>query len=270
MSQHTSPPKSLYKYLSPKRAAKFFERPALRFTPAAELNDIFELNPHIEEFFLIKKFLQEFGEYYDASLLNRANNLGKFLQTETGVLSLSSIPDSLLMWAHYCEKHEGFVVELDTESQFFKPEPDMQHLFWDLEKTTYSKDRPSISILKTVESKPKEMWSLFFLPVFFAKSEDWSYEEEWRFIAPHISKLDPTTGDDGCALSGLILLPVSAIKSVILGARTNQSHFKQALAFSRKHKIPTRRAVPDAHRFALNIIDINDSFQDCVGPDGLP
>ena len=38
-----------------------------------------------------------------------------------GVLSLSEDPLSLLMWAHYAERHEGLVLGLTTDHGFFNP-----------------------------------------------------------------------------------------------------------------------------------------------------
>jgi hypothetical protein len=41
-----------------------------------------------------------------------------------GVLSLSEKRDNLLMWAHYAQNHEGFVIEFDESHDFFHQKPD--------------------------------------------------------------------------------------------------------------------------------------------------
>jgi hypothetical protein len=45
--------------------------------------------------------------------------IDKFLNQSVGVLCLSEIRDSLLMWGHYTENHTGLVVGFDSEHPFF-------------------------------------------------------------------------------------------------------------------------------------------------------
>jgi hypothetical protein len=36
-----------------------------------------------------------------------------------GILSLSEVPDDLLMWTHYAANHSGFVLEFDDKHHWF-------------------------------------------------------------------------------------------------------------------------------------------------------
>jgi len=314
-------PPSLYKYLPARRAGNFFNKPALRFTPIAELNDIFEVSPSVKEvndifedkpsiddFFEIKPSVKRLSElleeehesweetsfYYEREesdadsygnydIFGRYDTFAKYdtfeqskveqeyysylqyLRDEyslkwqreaVGVLSLSSICDSLLMWAHYCENHSGFLVELDTASQFFQPNR-TDEIFMSLKSVTYSAERPIISTLDPERKiKPSRLWTLYYLPLYFTKSHDWSYEEEWRIITGEVDSLNAITDDKGCPIIGLVSLPLSAIKSVIIGAQAKPCLRKQARSFSEENNIQLKVAIPDRRRFALNIVEI--------------
>ena len=41
------------------------------------------------------------------------------LSQQVGILCLTEVPDSLLMWAHYADSHKGFLVGFNTTHTFF-------------------------------------------------------------------------------------------------------------------------------------------------------
>ncbi|KNE87154.1 hypothetical protein PSTG_19467, partial [Puccinia striiformis f. sp. tritici PST-78] len=41
------------------------------------------------------------------------------LNKSIGIFCLSEKPDSELMWSHYADSHQGFVIEFETECSFF-------------------------------------------------------------------------------------------------------------------------------------------------------
>jgi hypothetical protein len=90
-----------------------------------------------------------------------------------GILCLTESPTSLLMWAHYADSHEGFVLELDPESPFFDqrmgPDDDLRHV----RKVIYREERPAIVLTEIEDFSP-----------FLTKGQDWSYETEWRMMMP--------------------------------------------------------------------------------------
>lgn len=115
------------------------------------------------------KFTPE-GEIFLAKLENLFNEK----IDSYGFMSLSSIPDSNLMWSHYARSHSGFCIEYKTSHILAK-------------KVNYVNDIPS---LKTID-----FYELFYglseglqlgckiLESLLCKLNEWNYESEYRFIA---------------------------------------------------------------------------------------
>ena len=80
-----------------------------------------------------------------------------------GILSLSSVNDDILMWAHYADSHNGFCIE-------FSRSPD-NILGKQSERVEYEEHLPSLS---AQEATSKE---LSFQKLLLTKSNHWSYEE---------------------------------------------------------------------------------------------
>lgn len=127
-----------------------------------------------------------------------------------GILCLTESPTNLLMWAHYADSHQGFVIEFDPESPFFDqridPDDELRHI----RKVIYCDERPSV-MLSEIED---------FLP-FLTKGNDWSYECEWRMILP-LTNASQVIGSGSTGLH-LFEFPKSAIRSVIFGCRMTDS-----------------------------------------------
>lgn len=136
------------------------------------------------------------------------------LEDMVGILCLTESPVNLLMWAHYADAHQGFVVEFDVDSPFFdqrkSPEDDLRHL----RKVIYREQRPSL-VLSEMEN---------FSP-FLTKGLDWSYEAEWRLMLPLLSA-SVVIGEGQNAVH-LYEFPRSAIRSVILGCRIPEAKEKE-------------------------------------------
>jgi hypothetical protein len=84
-----------------------------------------------------------------------------------GILCLSRVNDSLLMWSHYADQYAGAVVEFDGGHEFFDGQVDIE----------YRSLRPMRDVSAYV-SPPEP------IPVaeLCAKSEQWKYEQEVRVI----------------------------------------------------------------------------------------
>jgi hypothetical protein len=149
----------LYKYFPPARI-DVLRRKAIRFTQPAEFNDPFEFNPQICE------------EPHPIVNLDPALSglITKYsLRTTIGVLCLSEICDSLLMWDHYAECHRGFVVGFDSNHDFFWRSRRERTGFGHLQKIIYQRQRPIAQ------------WSdITAVKWFQTKCEHWGYEKEWR------------------------------------------------------------------------------------------
>jgi hypothetical protein len=88
----------------------------------------------------------------------------------TGFVCLSERKDSLLMWAHYAQRHEGFVIGFDLDewnlTQGDAVISDRGHL----RQVVYSASRPSARYLTELSRQD----------MFFTKGKEWAYEAEWR------------------------------------------------------------------------------------------
>jgi hypothetical protein len=119
-----------------------------------------------------------------------------------GVLSLSRVRDSLLMWSHYADQYAGAVVEFDGSHEFLGGQIDID----------YRPTRPRHHVNAYLTGAPVPVAELC------AKSDQCAYEREVRIVRA-FADCEPT----GHVLRGFPIfvqpIPAGAIKSVILGER---------------------------------------------------
>ncbi len=221
----------LYKYFSKARVA-FLQDRLVRFTPPAGFNDPFELSPVVDSAFKkpkqtrkaatgfsstiqqLQSTLYRQGKVLADNLVNSRALVQSLTSDKFGVLSLSKRRDSLLMWAHYASQHEGFIVEFESTHPWFSRKefvPGYGNVGF-LRKVKYSPERPKILAKGTAQfgfskgGQPED--------IFFAKSRQWAYENEWRIVM----LLERATKIIEGA-THLFEVPSAAISAVILGAR---------------------------------------------------
>lgn len=192
-------PSSFFKFFSFERK-DVIENGKIRFAPIGEFNDPFELEPVItpisRDFFkylasLTEQEIQEMeftNDDLDYSSIRKGltdsyREKYKCKVKKYGVLSLSSnnqinplltvsFPDkkdpreNILMWSHYADSHRGFVVEFDKD---FISEAE-------LHKVKYSNERDFLTF--------EDIDNNDFHSVFYKKSEEWAYEQEYRAVLP--------------------------------------------------------------------------------------
>lgn len=163
-----------------------------------------------------------------------------------GVLCLSEVPDSLLMWAHYASSHTGFVVEFDAHHPSFHEKKSEQDDLRHIRQVYYRDSRPSASL-----------YDMGAIELFLVKSSHWSYEREWRIVRP-LSDAVETIHKSPYPIA-LFKMPPAAIKGVIIGARTASKHvaaIRQAIDFNPElSAIRIRRAVLDKSNFELRFVE---------------
>lgn len=132
--------------------------------------------------------------------------LAEKMEEMIGVFCLTESLENLLMWAHYADSHQGFVIEFDTDHPFFdqrkSPEDELRHL----RQVNYSDERPALTLSEADG----------FLS-FVTKSTDWQYEVEWRMMLP-LNDATLIKGEGPMAIH-LFEYPRKAIKSVTFGCR---------------------------------------------------
>ncbi len=128
------------------------------------------------------------------------------LDRSVGILSLTEVPDDLLMWAHYADSHRGILLGFDERHAFFNRRRSENDEFYFLRKVVYADLPPAPSIL-TLEGNA----------MFVTKGTEWAYEREWRMLAPlgDASRCVKVAGDS----VHLYSFPPDALTSIVIGAR---------------------------------------------------
>jgi len=101
------------------------------------------------------RFHSDFGNDFDENVNSKRD--------EWRICSLSSALDNFLVWSHYASGHQGIAIELDI------PEDNV-----DLSKVHY---RPFSPVLTERSEGIRDLKKLFEI-----KTEEWSYEREYRII----------------------------------------------------------------------------------------
>ncbi len=221
----------VYKYLSPERI-DVLENGCIRFTQPLELNDPFESLPntlkvaeqeyesfvsHHEQNFRLKvdprsdDFFPEFLSEQFKILLSQ-----NFL-----ILSVSKNWNNLLMWSHYSDSHQGYVVGFDSEHEFFSPDTGKNAC--GLREISYQDERAILNDGITEPIKPN--WAEEIL---FTKSPDWRYEAEMRVIAKpkNANKTIPVEDKSDICLFDF---PPEAVQEIYLGCRSVDPLYEQVM-----------------------------------------
>lgn len=232
----------IYKYMP---TARFFDNFKFRFTPAEDLNDPRELvpdirlrdpaaysqdivmrnlhsaflraqiaNPNVDAKVLWGRILVAAEQHilsFDAEdkVAEIFDMFMRVTNRRVGVLSLSQDPLNELMWAHYANSHAGFVVGLDTESEFFQPKPGEPKVCGELMNVIYTDTTPVVFVEPKKFDIPKE--------IFFTKTTKWSYELEWRMIK-YLDHADEVVTVGGKKIH-LFDVPKAAVKEVLFGQK---------------------------------------------------
>ena len=209
---------------------------------ADAFNDIFDCQfkktflaqSQIDELKLIKEHrISTGGNRQVAIQILKKNNIDLTLDRETeygdiakfissfGILCLSEIRDSLLLWAHYAENHSGVCIEyeINTDKNGLLP-------------VNYSTQYPTLSIYDFGLNLGQTTDSILA-----TKSMEWAYEKEWRYI------------QSGAANSE-IPNPFK-ITSIIFGARMPIENARAIKAILKDQEIVYLKAVKAAHSFSI-------------------
>ncbi|HXJ14896.1 MAG TPA: DUF2971 domain-containing protein [Candidatus Limnocylindrales bacterium] len=254
------PPSTLYKYFAPERI-DVLQNGKIRFSQPPVFNDPFESAPAFLE--LVSPKNLEIASRIEAersgmpeemrkAMVNRfssapyRNELMKtlgplFIDTlvrTVGLLSLTEKYDNLLMWAHYAKSHEGFVIGFKTADPFLWHEDAKPHAANSLMKVRYSRRRPKLKFLSEVG----------LAEMYFTKSKEWAYEQEWRMFATMPSEDAGQMLESALASiaeSGkptatpdypirLFNFPPSAVSRVIVGCRASDETSKAVASIVNK------------------------------------
>jgi hypothetical protein len=264
----------LYKYLGPNRLSVIDDF-MIRFTQPAALNDPFEsallvdATPYDESALLIEAMREEiikdlnpstdeeWKQLEDAVLeVHRhaqsqlkpgivGRGVAELINRAQGVLSLSRANDSLLMWAHYGDSHQGYVIGLDETHPFFRA-PDRFGNVTKPHNVIYTSRR--MPVLAGSED--------FYEQLLCYKSLEWAYEQEVRIFRTFGNPDDFAKNKSDQV--HLFSLPRECIKEIYIGANASAETRKKVLHIVDRRKLQVR--VFDAYiaedRYALDFGEI--------------
>jgi len=139
-----------------------------------------------------------------------ASRFRQVIDQHIGVLCLSEVANSELMWGHYTVNHAGFVIGFDSENEFFSRKRSKADEFGFLRKVEYRNQRPQVTLTNTNSHD----W-------FQVKSDKWAYEREHRIA--QVLKDANFRIEHGQFPICLFDFPISAVKQIILGLRASPS-----------------------------------------------
>jgi hypothetical protein len=250
-SVNVMPATPLYKYVSIQGLRNILGG-TLRFTQPSAFNDPFELLPEIitplntEErqiplSFDIASSRQPSSEDVLKPIPNgcgssdaMSRDIVQQLNQQIGILSLSRVRDSLLMWSHYANQYSGAVVEFDSAHEFFEGQIDIE----------YRSTRPRRHVDTYLTGKPVAVAELC------AKSKQWEYEQEVRVIR-RLADCQVSGRDKRGFPVFVRELPLEAIKTVILGERTSVVEQREIFARIMETPISLSLAAVDHQGFAF-------------------
>lgn len=243
---------SLYKYVDIAGLRRILQG-SIRFTQPSAFNDPFELLPEIvipvdeperpisiSFDIMAKRRHPPVGEVENVPDKCRASDptsrdIVQQLNSLIGILSLSRINDSLLMWSHYADQYAGAVIEFDGSHEFFAGQIDVE----------YRQLRPKKNL--NVYLDPHEPVPVSEL---CAKSDQWKYESEVRVIR-RLSECEKNEKDKRGFPVYSQRIPTEAIKAVILGERTKVPEQREIYASVKDTKIGLLLAAIDHSGYAF-------------------
>ncbi len=125
-----------------------------------------------------EKVKEEFGKGDIQKKLKQISreNQNEWNQKRSCLISVSKTAQNTVMWAHYAEKHKGAVIGIDFDIILQRRNSPYGIV---MDPVSYSKNRPRIDILVDPDSK---IWGDQFIKLLLTKSDNWSYEKEYRTV----------------------------------------------------------------------------------------
>lgn len=193
-----------------------------------------------------------------------ASKLKKGLDERVGVLSLTEVPDDILMWSHYTNGHDGICLEFDVGSckgafphlgpvRYQDEYPEVTYRFSELLERFEPRKEADFNVmleaalfLKDVtEGANVEVLQIldFVRHWFFTKSAHWSYEKEWRAIGRQ---------------PGLYAFPAAGLSGVVVGCVNTEANLAlvRECVKRRRRKVKLYVAEKEPRAFRLRVREV--------------
>ena len=163
-------------------------------------------------------------------------NATKKMQSGFGVLSLSELSTSILMWSHYSDSHTGFCIEYDFSV--------LQYC--DLRRRlcfpVYYRKKLTDATRYLAYTDLRNFNNLFGQYLCLLKSDEWAYEREWRIVFPTGSEF---ANDE-------VLMPRPS--AIILGMRISSENKQRMIDFCKRYEIPVMEVRQRRDSFRLEVV----------------
>ncbi len=288
-------PDFLYKYTSVARALEVLRTGEVYFSHRQELNDPFDgrgvidVTTREKREYIIKLSNQKRKEYeekgYDLSGMlsgtsqeehdkrfiedeEFANNIMQKLTTDMdvfniGVYCFTEKRDSIVMWAHYANNHQGCCLEFNIRGHVYQSveEGKIDFPFLLLRMVRYSDKYP---ICVFGEERAPHQENSFYM----CKSQDWDYEKEWRAIMydrrPKGLISGKSIGDEihdesikRMKGSGLYPLDKNLLNGIVLGCKMKDDEKKSIIEAASSCGIRIYEAQPKLYEYGMEIKLLN-------------
>jgi hypothetical protein len=173
-----------------------------------------------------------------------------------GILCLSEKYDNLIMWAHYAQNHEGFVLGFNSEDPFFFQKRSDYDALRTLKKVKYKENRPEITFFNNKMSD-SELADYLIENILLTKSNHWASEEEWRIIFSLKDADKVVDHDYGKAY--LFNYPAKIITSIYFGVRINANLRQDIIKLIKdlSNSIKIYQAFLDPRKYLLDFKPLN-------------
>ncbi len=283
-------PGFLYKYTSVARALEVLLTGEVYFSHRQELNDPFDGKQMVnlstrenkkESIKLINRKVKEpENQRYDRGhlsgrdrekyqkLLTEDNNFGDSKAQEfaeamdafnIGVYCFAEKEDSIIMWAHYANNHQGCCLEFNFQGHLYQSVEKERSCFpfLLLNRVIYSDRYPTHAFGE--ESVPHKGENSYM-----CKSKDWQYENEWRAIMYDTSVINPISGKSiGDELPdesikrmkgpGHYWLDKDMLHGIILGYKMKDNEKKSIINAALSRGIRIYQAHPKLYEYGMEI-----------------
>ena len=244
------PPPYLYKYrhMTSLGLVELFKKREIYLATSTEFNDPFDCKPTVEKpagATQRRKFIRRSLEtrsiklsrnelrqidkdaksQFDKTSVSELMNAASTAINRSGIFSLPSLPDQILMWSHYADSHRGFCLRFRTDRDLYLATA---------RQVKYSIHRPVLNF----REDPTEWVKKAAL----TKADGWSYEKEWHVLVYHEK--------------GMFGLAPECLDAVILGARISKVSEEKILELVKLSKTPIQilRAHFDQQDFRIDLL----------------
>ncbi len=208
-----------------------------------------KLKEYHERFITDEKFANE-------QMQKNAKNMDVF---NIGVYCLAEQNDSIVMWAHYANNHQGCCLEFNFQEHSYRHEKERKRCFpfSFINMVKYS-DKYPVRVFGEGCAYPEE--NSFYM----CKSKDWQYEKEWRAIMHNTrfkgvissKSFDSEISDKSIKImkgSGRYPLDTNLLQGIILGCKMKDDEKKSIIKAARVCGIRIYQAKPKLYEYGMEM-----------------